>query len=104
MKVGWCFRNFAFVSDGLFFEVELGEHFLVKHRGFALLLDPSHGFQPADLGRTPHLVGVQLVGASEFVSIFLSVHAGKKSVFGLPAEFFVPELLGAGAGKSQSIR
>jgi len=44
----------------------------------------------SELSGAPHLVSVQLVGATKYVSILLGVSALLKSVSGLEAELFVP--------------
>ena len=47
----------------------------------------------AELCGAPHLVGVELVGAAQFVAVGLGVHAVSKSVARLEAEFLVPTRL-----------
>lgn len=52
----------------------------------------------SEVGRAPHLVGVQLVGAPELVAVFLLVHAVKEGVAGFETQFLVP---GVGVGTTQ---
>ena len=42
----------------------------------------------------PHLIGVELIGASELISVFGRVNASVQGILGLEAELLVPTVLG----------
>ena len=47
----------------------------------------------AELGGAPHFVGVELVGAAQFVAVGLGVHTVSKCIARLEAQFLVPARL-----------
>ena len=77
-------------SNCLLLESESIEHLLGVHRALQFLSYSSMGFESANFVGAPHLVSIELIRASELVSILGAVDAGEECVFGLPAQLFVP--------------
>ena len=59
------------------------------------------GVNTAEFSGAPHLIGVELVWASEFVAIWLVVDTFVEGVSGLEAKLFVPLGLHAVAHRKQ---
>ena len=75
--------------DSLLFPVHSVHMLLVIHDCFCLLHSAFMGVDSDEVGRTPHLVGVELVRAAVLVGVFLLVHAVEEGVLGLEAELAV---------------
>ena len=81
----------------LFLTVEFRQILCGEQRVIEPIFITLHHSSSAYLGRAPHLVRVQLVGASEFVLIWLPVDATEKSVARLEAQLPVPLVVSSSA-------
>ena len=82
--------SFYSVIQCLFLTVECCQVLFAEQRGINLCFVTLHHSKSANLGRTPHLVCVELVGAPVFVSIWLPVDTAQESIARLEAQLFVP--------------
>jgi len=80
-------------SDSLFLLVVLRYPVGVVHLVVKLLLSVLASVHSTEVIRTPHLVGVELVGASKLVLVRLAVHTVEEGVAGFKAHLLVPHHL-----------
>ena len=78
----------------LLVSIDLVNELLIVHLLIEVCLSLLDGVHPSEVIWAPHLVGVELVRASEFVSVFGRVNARIEGVSGFEAQFFIPTVLG----------
>jgi len=78
----------------LLVSIDLVNELLIVHLFIEVGLSLLDGVHPSEVIWAPHLVGVELIWASEFVSVFGRVNTGIKGVSSFEAEFFIPTVLG----------
>lgn len=77
------------VND-LMLSVDLVDILLSVVEGVSLFLSSQGAMDSSEVRRAPHLIGVELIRAAEFVMVFLLVHTVEESVPSLEAELAVP--------------
>ena len=80
-------------AQGLFHVVDAFDPVGIVHLSLSLCAIALILVNASEFSRTPHLVSVELVGASELVAVGLCVNAVVESVARLKAEFLIPALL-----------
>ena len=78
----------------LLVSIDLVNELLIVHLLIEVCLSLLDGVHPSEVIWAPHLVGVELVWASEFVSVFGRVNARIEGVSRFEAQFFIPTVLG----------
>jgi hypothetical protein len=79
--------------DCLFLSVNLGNHLGVVKLALDLLLSAVVRVNSSEIGRTVHLVGVELIWASVLILVVLSIYAIEEGISGLEAQLVI-ELVG----------
>ena len=75
--------------------VNFGNEIMVINFFFKVVLSLPNRVHSSEIARAPHLVSVEFIRASEFVSIFLGFCACVKGISGLKAQFLIPTILGS---------
>lgn len=78
--------------DCLLLSIDLGEPLNIIYLVVDLLLSPLLRVDFPEVRGTPHLVGVELVGAAVLVAVLLLVHAVEKCIARLEAELVVEDV------------
>ena len=84
-------------------KAESVEHLLREHCRVTLFLALLHRCQTLHLSWAPHLIGVELIRASVFVTVGLLGDAGEQRVARLEAELLVPRVVRGVAARLESI-
>jgi len=88
----FCFCSYKLVVstfDCLFLFVDFVNPLWVVHFIINLLFSSLFRVQSSKIGRAPHLISIKLIRASVLVTVFMSVHTIKKSVFGLETQLTI---------------
>ncbi len=80
-------------AQGLLHVVDAFDPVSIVHLSFTLGAITLILVNASELGRTPHLVSVELVRASELVAVGLCVHTVVEGVTRLETQFLIPALL-----------
>ena len=92
-------------SNSLFLQVVILDPFGIVHLVVKLLLSVVTGMNSTEVVGAPHLIGVKLIRASEFVLVRLAVNAVKERVSSFEAKFLVVHhLLGVSNRENFDIR
>ena len=92
-------------GDSLFLPVVHGDPLGIVHLIVKELLSVLAGMHGTEVVRTPHLIGVELIGTSEFVSVRLAVNAIEEFIAGLEAQLLVEHhLLGVSHSENFNFR
>jgi hypothetical protein len=92
-------------GDSLFCPVVHGNPIGIVHLVVKELLSVLASMNGAEVIRTPHLIGVELIGTSVFVAVRLAVNAVEEFVTGLEAQLLVEhDLLGVSHSENFNFR